>query len=190
MGIEFELLQENDGRPPRRRGRLRWRDLIPQAVCLIVALAVFVYVAVFNLDVDPGNLWVIPTVPLWISVVTGHVWRRAPSAPYGLEALALRRRLRRTVWRTALVLVFSAFALLWVASLWHWRASIAEDAGDYSASDADAGHYAFFAGLWWWPLPVAALLVLVQPVVFRLALGPWPRDLRALDNGGRPAYRP
>ncbi|HEV2636691.1 MAG TPA: hypothetical protein VGX23_16185 [Actinocrinis sp.] len=138
----------------------------------MVALGVFFGVVATNADEDPGNLWMIPTVPLWIWVFTGHLWRRTRPVADGMEVLVLRRRVRLVIWRSALVLVFVAFALLWVASFWHWRASIADYAWDYSTPDADAGHYAFFAALWWWPLAPAALLILVQPLLFPLAPAP------------------
>ena len=169
MAFDFEVISGEGGRGSGRRWRYRWREWIPQAVCLVVSVAVLVGLAVTNAEVDPGNLWAIPTVPLWITVFTGHVWRRSRVTPDGLDSSLLRRQMRRMVWRAALVLVFVAFGLLWVASFWHWRASIADDAGNYSAVGTDAGHYSFFAGLWWWPLPVAAFLVVVQPIFFQLA---------------------
>ncbi|HEV2633616.1 MAG TPA: hypothetical protein VGX23_00630 [Actinocrinis sp.] len=154
----------------RTRRRLsRLRRWLPQIACLVVALGVFIAMIATDADEDPGNLWMIATVPLWISVFTGHVWRRIPLMPDGLEALVVRRRVRRIVWRAALILIFAAFALLWVASFWHWRASISED---YPTVDQDAGHYAFFAGLWWWPLVGAAALVVVEPFLFLFAPDP------------------
>lgn len=173
MGIDFGALPETTGERSTRvlaRSRVaRWGVPIG---CAAAAIVVFAAVVATRASIDTGNLWVIATLPLWVTAGTAHIWRR-PGSDEGLEVLVFYRRLRRVALRTAVVSLYAAFVLLWIASYWHLESTDIWDrgGGGPAAAAADSGHYRFFSGLWWWPLVFAVLAIAAEPVLARVFAG-------------------
>ncbi|HEY3873624.1 MAG TPA: hypothetical protein VGM10_35030 [Actinocrinis sp.] len=170
MSIDFGTIPES-AEVLRRRlvSRSRLVSVGVHISFAAAAIAIFVAIVATNASVDTGNLWAVATVPLWVTALTAHIWRR-PHFDHGVEVLFFYRRMRRIAWRASVVLVYAAFALLWIASFWHLESTNDFDAGSFAAAAADSGHYRFFSGLWWWPLAAAAAPVAVEQILVHVFL--------------------